>query len=64
MNCMRNVDSNELFTATEEIEVDTKTSAAIARGLRDAGKGRVTPSEKVRELVQQWISNFPFTYYM
>lgn len=55
---MKKVSSSDLFTSEEQIEVDAETAAAIKRGLRDAKEGRVVPSEKVRELVHEWISKF------
>ena len=44
--------------ATEEVEVDAKTLAAIDRGAADADAGRMVSLEKARKLVPQWISKF------
>ena len=40
------------------IEVDESTAAAIQRGIQAADNGQVIPSEEVRDLVRQWISEF------
>ena len=45
-----------LISAEQEIEVDAETAAAIQRGIRAAGEGRVVPAEEVRKLIPQWIS--------
>jgi len=44
--------------ATEEVEVDAKTLAAIDRGAADADAGRTVSLEKARKLLPQWISKF------
>ena len=44
--------------ATDEVEVDAKTLAAIDRGAADADAGRMVSLEKARKLVPQWISKF------
>ena len=44
------------MSTEEAIEVDAETAAAIKRGVRAADEGRVVSSEKVRDLVRQWIS--------
>jgi predicted transcriptional regulator len=41
-----------------EIEVDETTAAAIRRGIQAADDGQVVPSEEVRDLIRQWISEF------
>ena len=46
------------MVSTEEVEVDPETAAAIDRGIRAADEGRVVSSEKVRELIPEWISKF------
>ncbi len=49
----------DLFVSDEtEIEVDDTTAAAIQRGIQAADDGQVVPSEEVRELVRQWITEF------
>ena len=42
----------------EEVGVDVQTSAAIKLGIRAANEGHVVPSEQVRGLVTQWVSEF------
>jgi len=44
--------------ATDEIEVDAETAAAIQRGVKAAAEGHVVPAEEVRKLIPQWISKF------
>ena len=44
--------------ATEEVEVDTETLAAIDRGLKAAEEGRSVGIEQVRQMIPQWISKF------
>ena len=44
--------------ATEEVEVDAETAAAIQRGIDAAEEGRVVPAEEVRKLIPQWIAKF------
>lgn len=43
---------------TEEVEVDSRTMAAIDRGIADADQGRAVTLEEVRKLLPQWISKF------
>ena len=45
-----------LVSAEQEVEVDGGTAAAIERGMRAAGEGRVVSAEAVRKLIPQWIS--------
>lgn len=47
-----------MVSTEEEVDVDAETAAAIDRGIRAVEEGRVVPSEEVRKLVCQWISNF------
>jgi predicted transcriptional regulator len=44
--------------ATEEVEVDEETLAAIDRGIEAANEGRTIPIEQVREMIPQWIAKF------
>ena len=46
------------MVSTEEVEVDTRTLAAIDRGILAADEGRLVSSEEVRKLIPQWISKF------
>jgi predicted transcriptional regulator len=50
-------DTDPLVSTEQEEEVDTETAEAIEHGIRSADAGRVVSSEKVRELLAQWISN-------
>jgi len=44
--------------ATDEVEVDAETSAAIEKGIADAEAGRTVSAEEVRKMIPQWISRF------
>ena len=44
--------------ATEEVEVDEETLAAIDLGIEAANEGRTIPIEQVREMIPQWTSEF------
>ena len=44
--------------ATDEVEVDAETLAAIDRGIKDADEGRTVPIDQVRKMIPQWISKF------
>ncbi len=44
--------------ATDEVEVDTETLAAIREGIADAEAGRTVSVDEVRKLIPQWISKF------
>ena len=44
--------------ATEEVEVDDATRAAINRGIEEADQGRSIPLEEVQKMIPQWISKF------
>jgi len=41
-------------------EEDSATCAAIEKGIADADAGRVTPIEKVQEMLKQWNSKSSF----
>ena len=47
-----------MVSPEEEVAVNPETAAAIDRGIRAAGEGRVVSSEEVRKLIPQWISKF------
>jgi predicted transcriptional regulator len=50
---------NELeVPATDEIDVDAETSAAIKEGIADAEAERTVSLDEVRKLIPQWISRF------
>jgi len=54
---MRMADLKFEEQATEEVEVDPETLAAIDRGLEDLKAGRTVSLDEVRERVRQWTSN-------
>jgi len=41
--------------ATEEVDVDAETLAAINRGINEADQGRTVSVEEAREMIPQWI---------
>jgi predicted transcriptional regulator len=44
--------------ATEDVQVDAETLAAIDRGIKAADEGRAVPLEEVRKMIPKWISKF------
>ena len=44
--------------ATEEVEVDADTLAAIDRGIKDGDEGRTISLDEVQNMIPQWISKF------
>ena len=44
--------------ATDDVEVDAETLAAIDRGIKDADEGRTISIDEVRKMIPQWISRF------
>jgi hypothetical protein len=44
--------------ATEAVEVDTRTLAAIDLGIKAADQGRSVPLEEVQRMIPDWISKF------
>jgi predicted transcriptional regulator len=52
------VDLKLQVPATEEVEVDAETVAAIDRGVKAADEGRTVPLEEVRKMIPKWISKF------
>jgi predicted transcriptional regulator len=52
------VDLKLQLPATDEVEVDAETSAAINRGIQAADEGRAVPLDGVREMIPKWISKF------
>lgn len=52
------VDLKMQVPATEEVEVDDATIAAIDRGSRDADDGRTVSLEEARQMIPEWISQF------
>ena len=43
---------------TEEVEVDSETSAAIDHGIKEADQNRIVSVEEAREMIPRWISKF------
>ena len=52
------VDLKLQFPATDKVEVDAETLAAIDRGIKDADEGRTFPIDEVRKMIPNWISKF------
>jgi predicted transcriptional regulator len=52
------VDLNLQVPATDEVEVDKATLAAIDRGIQAADEGRTVPVEDARKMISTWISRF------
>jgi predicted transcriptional regulator len=52
------VDLKLQVPATDKVEVDAETLAAIDRGIKDADQGRTVPIDEVRKMIPQWISKF------
>ena len=52
------VDLKLQIPATDKVEVDAETLAAIERGTRDAEEGRTVSIEEVRAIIPKWISKF------
>ena len=44
--------------ATETVEADAETMAAIDRGVEAADQGRTVPLDEVRRMMPQWLSKF------
>lgn len=44
--------------ASEEVEVDDQTLAAIDRGAQDADAGRTVAADDVRKMIPKWLSKF------
>jgi predicted transcriptional regulator len=52
------VDLKLQVPATEEVEVDAETLAAIDRGIKAADEGRTVPLEEAWKMIPKWISKF------
>ena len=52
------VDLKLQVPATEPVEVDSETLAAIDRGAEDADAGLTVSLEEARQLIPKWISKF------
>jgi predicted transcriptional regulator len=46
--------------ATDEVEVDAETLAAIDRGIKAADEGRTVPLEDAPKMISTWTSRFEF----
>ena len=56
--CRSMVDLKLQVPATDKVEVDAETLAAIDRGIKDADEGRTVPIDEVRKMIPKWISKF------
>jgi predicted transcriptional regulator len=52
------VDLKLQVPATDKVEVDAETLAAIDRGVADADAGRTVSVDDVRKMIPAWISKF------
>ena len=52
------VDLKLQVPATDRVEVDNETLAAIDRGVKDADDSRTVPIDEVRKMIPTWISKF------
>ena len=52
------VDLKMEVPATEDVQVDAETLAAIDRGIKAADEGRAVPLEEARKMIPKWISKF------
>jgi predicted transcriptional regulator len=52
------VDLKLQVPATDKVEVDAETLAAIDRGIKAADEGRTVPIDEVRKMIPKWISKF------
>ena len=52
------VDLKLQVPATDKVEVDADTLAAIKRGMKDADEGRTVSLDEARKMIPKWISKF------
>ena len=52
------VDLKLQVPATDKVEVDAETLAAIDRGIKDADEGRTVSIDEVRQMIPKWIAKF------
>jgi predicted transcriptional regulator len=52
------VDLKLQVPATDRVEVEAETLAAIDRGIKDADEGRTVSIDEVRTMIPKWISKF------
>jgi predicted transcriptional regulator len=56
--CKGMVDLKLQVPATDKVQVDAETLAAIDRGIKDADECRTVPIDEVRKMIPKWISKF------
>ena len=52
------VDLKLQVPATDKVEADAETLAAIDRGIKDADENRTVSMDEAREMIPKWISKF------
>ena len=52
------VDLRLQVPATDKVEVDAETLAAIDLGIKDADDGRTVSIDEARKMIPKWISKF------
>jgi len=52
------VDLKLQVPATDKVQVDAETLAAIDRGIKDADEGRTVSIDEARQMIPKWISKF------
>jgi predicted transcriptional regulator len=52
------VDLKLELPATDKVQVDAESLAAIDRGIRDADEGRTVSVDELRLMIPKWISKF------
>ena len=52
------VDLRLQVPATDKVEANAETLAAIDRGIKDADEGRTVSLDDVRKMIPTWISKF------
>lgn len=56
LHCMSDLQMH--LPATDEVNVDDQTLAAIDRGVQDADAGRTVAADDVRKMIPKWLSKF------
>jgi hypothetical protein len=56
--CKGMVDLKLQVPATDKVDVDAETLAAIDRGIEDADEARTVSIDEARKMIPQWISKF------
>jgi predicted transcriptional regulator len=52
------VDLKLQVPATDKVNVDAETLAAIDRGIKDADEGRTVSIDEAHKMIPKWISKF------